>query len=327
MLQNLINHIALIVDKSGSMVHQPVVRVFDLELEHLKKRSFELHQETRISIYLFDTRVECLTFDMDIARMTSLAGYYHADGQTALLDAVLKSTEDHRKLPELYGDHAFLQYVITDGQENASRATSSQLQHVLGNLPNNWTTACLVPDIRGKHEAKKFGFSDDSIAIWDTTQHNAFEKVGQQFTRTIDQYMDMRAKGVRGTSGLFKMDSSQIRTTDLTEVNPATYTLYKVFVDGPIKDYVEEMTGNPYRVGSVYYQPTKRVTIQDYKDVMVRNTISGKVYAGDNLRSLLGLPDNTVDVDPGQHKTWDIFVQSTSLNRKLIAGTSFLVKK
>ncbi len=39
MIQNLINHIGLIVDKSGSMSGQPVVRVFDAELKALKQRS------------------------------------------------------------------------------------------------------------------------------------------------------------------------------------------------------------------------------------------------------------------------------------------------
>lgn len=56
-LQHYINHIALVVDKSGSMgpLKDAVVKVFDREIENLKKRSIELNQETRISVYLFGT--------------------------------------------------------------------------------------------------------------------------------------------------------------------------------------------------------------------------------------------------------------------------------
>ena len=99
-LQHYINHISLVVDASGSMSGQPVVKVFDKELEYLKQRSIELDQETRISIYLFSSDVKCLTFDMDVMRFKSLAEFWHPAGQTKLLDAVGLSIQDNKKLPE-----------------------------------------------------------------------------------------------------------------------------------------------------------------------------------------------------------------------------------
>lgn len=325
MLQHLINHISLVVDKSASMRGQPVENVFDKELNYLKQRSVDLNQETRISIYLFDDKIECLTFDMDVMRFNSLKGYYQVGGNTALIDAVLKSVEDHKKLPELYGDHAFLTYVITDGQENRSKQSAFVLSTILTELRDNWTTACLVPDQRGVMEAQRFGFNGGSISVWDTKATKAFESVGAQFSNTIDSYFSMRASGIRGTTGLFTLDSSKIRKTSLQEVPPTEYDIYPVHQISPIKEYVESWSKKKYVLGSSYYQPTKKVTIQDYKNVLLQDVRNGKVYEGS--RDLLGLPSNTVDVEPGSHKDWRIFVQSTSVNRKLFPGTFVLVRK
>jgi hypothetical protein len=325
--QHYINHISLVVDKSGSMQGQPVVKVFDREIEYLKRRSVELDQETRISIYLFDDTVECLTFDMDVMRFKSLEGYYRLGGSTALIDAVLRAAEDNKKLPELYGDHAFLQYVITDGQENASKRRPDALQTLLKGLPDNWTTACLVPNATGANYAERFGFNGGSISIWDTNAAGAFDKVGAQFSKTIDNYMAMRSTGVRGTKGLFTLDTKNVSKSALREVPSVYYDIYPVRQESAIKDYVESWTGEKYRVGSTYHQPVKPIKIQDYKNILLQDVRNGKVYEGDNLRQLLGLPAQTAEVNPGSHKDWRIFVQSTSSNRKLFPETFILVRK
>ena len=330
MLQHYINHISLVVDASGSMQGQPVVKVFDKELEYLKQRSIELNQETRISIYLFsDGQIECLTFDMDVMRFKSLSGFWQARGGTPLLDAVGQSVLDNQKLPELYGDHAFLQYVITDGMENQSRKYNTQsLKKLLDSLPDNWTTAILVPDQRSKFEAKKFGFGEDAIAIWDTTKSNAFEGVGTQSRSAVDQYMVNRSQGVRGTKTFFaKLDTSNLTKSALEEVDPRAYSVYKVDRETPIRPFVELVTSKEYKLGTAYYQPVKTVEIQDYKDIYVQDVRSGKLYTGQNIRQLLGLPANTAEVDPGNHKDWRVFVQSTSVNRKLFPNTHVMVKE
>lgn len=327
-LQHYINHISLVVDKSGSMSGMPVEDVFDRELNYLKQRSIDLNQETRISIYLFNDKVECLTFDMDVMRFNTLKGHYKSGGNTALIDAVLKSTEDNKKLPELYGDHAFLQYVITDGQENSSKNRKDVLAKTLQDLPDNWSTACLVPNQNGAMNAEKFGFNGGSICIWDTKATGAFEAVGKQFSKTIDSYMTMRSTGTRGTKALFTtMTAENISKKDLTEMDSACYDVLPVHKDGPIKEYVEAFTKAPYRLGSTYYQPTKPVIIQDHKNILVQDVKNGRVYEGSNLRQLLGLPAATANVNPSSHKDWRIFVQSTSVNRKLFTGTFILIRK
>lgn len=331
MIQNLINHISLIVDKSGSMRSQPVVRVFDTELRNLKQRSIELNQETRISIYLFDDKIECLAFDMDVMRFDSLEGHYRLGGQTALIDAVMQSIRDHTHLPQMYGDHAFLQYVLTDGGENNSyKNTPTDLRNALTTLPDNWTVACLVPNPQCKYEAKKFGFNEDSIAMWDTTSNRGLETAGKQFGSAMSNYMAMRATGVRSTRGLFTLDTSNIRKSDLKPIPAGQYEVFPVRATNrysQIREFVEKWTGQPYRVGSAYYEPTKPVEIQHYKSLLVMDRKNGRVYEGTHLRQLMGLPDHTVKVNPGDHKDLAVLVQSTSVNRKPVPDTVILVRK
>lgn len=211
MIQNYINHIVFVVDKSGSMSHlsKEVVKVFDSQISHLATRSKELNQETRVSVYLFDDQVECLIYDMDVMRLPSLVGYYKIGGNTALIDATLKSIEDLQKTPELYGDHAFLEYVLTDGEENRSRNRPNALLSKITELPNNWTIAVLVPDQRGVFEAKKFGFPANNIQIWSNT-NEGIKEIGETIRCATDNFMCARSTGIRSTKSLFNLDISKL---------------------------------------------------------------------------------------------------------------------
>src|SRR5262245_5192357 len=134
--QNYINHIALVLDASSSMspLRDQVVKVADNQIEHLARRSKELDQETRVTVYTFASEIECLFYDKDVLRLPSLKTHYKAYGNTRLVDASIKALEDLSKTPELYGDHAFLAYVLTDGEENYSSARPDILRRRIDEL-------------------------------------------------------------------------------------------------------------------------------------------------------------------------------------------------
>lgn len=332
MIQNYINHIALVVDRSGSMASlaKKVVQVFDNEINYLKVRSKELNQETRVSIYLFGSDVECLVFDMDVMRFDTLKGFYNIAGMTALVDATQKAVTDMRKLPELYGDHAFLVYVITDGEENASRTKS--VSSFMNYFTENWTLACLVPNQRGIHEAKKFGFPQEAISIWETSERG-LEKVGKEFRSNMETYMSNRAMGIRGTKTFF----AQLNTKDLTRENVTSAltvvasSKYDVVINSTpkaimISDLVSNKIGI-YNKGFSYYQLVKKEKIHNGKKLAIQDKKNAKVYIGDDARSLLGLAQGEVYVAPGDFGNWNIFVQSTSVNRNIIPNQQVLVFK
>lgn len=364
--ENYINHIALVLDASSSMQTRTreLVRVADAEIRHLATRSQELDQETRVTVYVFDDDVRCLIYDKDVLRLPSLEGLYRAEGNTALIAATVKALDDLAETPQRYGDHAFLAYVLTDGQENVSRWSTVfggdgrrrwdlrgaarytldelvvKLRGRLDGLAENWTVAALVPDVHSAHEAKRFGFPANNVAIWDASRAEGTQEVFSATIRTATEtFMVGRSKGVRGSKTLFAGGADQVnaqarKAAGLRVVPKSEYALYDVKVDGvQIRSFVETATNAGYRTGSAFYQlhtvlgGTKTAeVVQPQKKIVVRNRKSGRVYAGAQARQLLGLPaDAEVRVRPEDNPEYQIFVQSTSVNRKLVAGTKLLV--
>jgi hypothetical protein len=332
MIQNYINHIAFVIDESGSMSHlsKTVVDVFDNQVSYLAKRSKETGQETRVSVYLFNTSSKCIVYDMDVLRLPSLASLYRPSGGTALVDATLKVVEDLQKTPELYADHAFLVYVLTDGQENSSSDKSLRnIGSVLNSLRDNWTVAVMVPDATGVHEAKRFGFPVNNISVWDVNSSKGLEDAGEVIRKSTDSFFSARSQGVRGTKNLFKVDvnfSTKDVQQKLDVLKPSEYELLDVRKKAVIKDFIESWKLT-FQKGANYYQLTKPETIQSYKQVCIQDKINGKVYAGTNARKMLGLPGHDVKVSPGDFDKFDIFIQSTSSNRNLMPGTKLIVLK
>lgn len=327
-------HIGLMIDGSGSMARhtEAVIAVTDAQIKKLQKLSLNLNQEMRISIYNFADNVECMAFDMDVMRFQSIRGHYRPNGLTALIDAMLQGIQDHSLLPQVYGDHAFIMYAITDGMNNVGNSRAPDLKLRISALADNWTIACLVPDVDAKIAAMSYGFPAGAFQIWDPTAADGYDEAGTAFETSISNFMAARATGVRGVKdGLFTLNSASLRKSDLKEIPPSQYYIFPVRTSDPkgvpIKEFVEMWTKQDYRLGSTYYQPTKKVKIQNYKNVLVQDIRNGRVYEGIHLRQLLGLPDANVEVNPGQHKDWRIFIQSTSVNRKLFADTFAIVRK
>jgi hypothetical protein len=335
MSQNYINHIALVLDKSSSMGPHAaaVIKVADSQIEYLARRSKELDQETRVTVYTFANphSIECIFYDKDVLRMPSLKGLYRPSGNTALIDATIKALDDLSQTPELYGDHAFLTYVLTDGEENASRATPSALSKKIQGLKDNWTVACFVPDQNGKFEAKKFGFPADNIAVWDTSSAKGISEVGKTIREATDNFMNNRAAGVRGYKNLFNLDNAVAQVTtaavvsSLPKLHPGQYRMIPVKDEGPISELVEKTTKRAYRLGEAYYQLSKPEKVQADKIIALFNKKTKAVFTGPGARQLLSLPDYEVKVAPASHPDFEIFVQSTSVNRKLVPGTTLLL--
>jgi hypothetical protein len=334
-IENIINHIVLVLDASASMsgVASQLIKVADNQIEYLAHRSKELDQETRITVYTFSTsgvgyrsaKIDCLIYDKDVLRVPSIDGLYRTGGMTPLIDATVLSLDDLAMTPEKYGEHSFLVYVLTDGQENASRNRPSDLKYKIENLPDHWTLATFVPNQVSVHEAKRFGFPAQNIAIWDATTTAGVVEAGKKIRQTTESFMTGRTRGVRGSRNLFAMENPSITTIDrkMCTLSSYQYDLFDVHDKGRIDDFVMSRTGRPYQVGKAYYQLSKRETIQPQKSIAILGAKG--VYLGTEARKLLGLPPEHVRVDPNDNPEYDIFVQSTSVNRNLMPNTKLLL--
>ncbi|MDO8558886.1 MAG: hypothetical protein Q7R84_00995 [bacterium] len=110
----------------------------------------------------------------------------------------------------------------------------------------------------------------------------------------------------------------------LSAVPFGRFQILHVLSDISIRDFVEE-NGLIFKAGRGFYEFTKTELIQEKKEVVLRTKGTGDMYSGDEARRMIGLrPGERAKVKPAHLATYDVFVQSTSHNRKLIGGTRFL---
>lgn len=330
-LQNLVNHIVFVLDESSSMLHykNDVISVFDSQIKFLSRRSQELNQESRVSVYKFADKTQCIIYDMDVMRLPSLKGLYSPSGNTALIDATDLAISELRLTPTIHGDHSFLVFCFSDGCDNRSLKSPQHLSRVLSEIGDSWTVAALVPDKYAVDAAKQCGFNAGNISVWEVGSAKGVETVGTKVQAATENFFQARAVGTRGLKNLFQLNtnfSQQKVVANLDVVDASKYMVINIRKDRTvIKDAAESWTQKPYVVGSAYYQLTKKETIQANKNILVKHKKNGKVYEGDAARQIVGLPNYEVKCEPSPTHDFEIFVQSTSTNRLLYSGTELIV--
>lgn len=325
------NHVYVVFDRSGSMSHiiDSAVKIFNKQIDFLRENSLLFEQETRVSFYSFNNRVDCVISDVDVARPIKI-DEMRASGGTALIDATMQAINDAKSQPQKYGDHAFYIYIITDGEENSSQRNNlASFKPTLQSLPNNFTIAAFVPDNNSKTILSNFGIPIGNIDKWDATERG-IEEVGQKFSAITRNMYTSRARGIRSSQTIFSdlKDVNQNNVTQvLNEVQNFNIVINEDVKAVEIKDLVESKMPVFYKKGCAYYELVKNEHIQAKKEIAIQNKKNGKVYSGNNARKLLGLPDQEVKIVPGDFGEWNVYVQSTSVNRKIIPKQRVLVLK
>lgn len=260
---------------------------------------------------------------------------YNANGSsTPLFDSVGELIEMFEKVPDAKDETvSFLIMVITDGEENSSRRWSSQsLSQKMKQLQatDRWTFVFRVP--RGaKRQMMAFGIPEGNILEWDQTQQGV--EVATQATRSaFTGYFSDRAKGATKTETFYtnmnNVSASTIKAT-LTDISTEV-SLWPVMPseDGKaVREFCESRLGaNPMLKGAAFYELTKlEKKVQDYKMICVRDKKTNEIFSGAAARDILGLPHvGDVKLAPGAHGNYDVFIQSTSVNRKVPAGSTVL---
>jgi hypothetical protein len=343
-IDNILNHIVFVVDESLSMQHlrAAVIDVMDKQVKSLAAESKTMNQETRVTVYAFNHEVRNLVWDMDVLRLPSIRDHYHPNGNTALIDAAMQAITDLQLTPETYGDHSYLLFLITDGEENHSRKYGpASLSAKIAGLPDSWTVAALVPNVLAVRHAKNQGFPAGNIMVWDATSVQGVEEAGQHVNTATSNYMALRSTGTTSTKNLFALDpnavnKNTIQAAGLTPLDSSKYMLVPVVPNRNkwpddkivVSDYVRD-NGLRFQLGKCFYQFVARsVKVQGNKELMLVGKKDSKVYSGPQVRQLIGLPDHDVSIKRGSiHPDYDLFIQSTAPNRHLVPGTKVLVLK
>ena len=115
----------------------------------------------------------------------------------------------------------------------------------------------------------------------------------------------------------------------LAAVPSGRFQVMEVDGDGAIKAFVESQ-GVTFNKGRGFYQLTKAEDVQQYKEIVLQDPSTGDFYNGTDARKILGLQPQTEKGGETERlhasavSKYRVFIQSTSVNRKLIGGTKFL---
>lgn len=333
-----ITRVIIVVDRSGSMADfkDQVPKQLKNQLQVIYNQS-----EGKVDVSLLDFSYNTHFVYKSLVPLEALNRIYNFApfGGTALNDGIgqaVRYLEAFERFDQLKTDDwGYLVVILTDGGENSSHIFSGeQIEKMITEKQKtgHWTFAFMVPKGHSRHVVNNYGALRENVTEWEQNRQ-AFEAVQHMNQIGTANYMSTRSAGGKALTTYFKTDLSSFdpKKSKLLDVT-GSFKTYKVDKESDITTFYQYKTGKTYNPleGKGYYQLTKKELIQPQKHMVVRNKDTKIIYGGDVREALgMGAAQNGVNmkVDPGNHSNYDIFIQSTSPNRKLVRGSEFLVVK
>jgi|GEM_PF-511804 len=167
-------------------------------------------------------------------------------------------------------------------------------------------------------------------------------KENRQFTRTIRQNFE-RLNGTFDSikweeeeterrAGKRRKDIKKASILDgLATVPAGRFQVLEIDETSALRDFVNK-NGIKFKTGRAFYELKKTEEIQQYKELIMQDKETGEFYYGSDVRKTLGLKEQSErsgdyaieKIRPKKDDEYTIFVQSTSYNRKLPAGSKIL---
>ena len=180
------------------------------------------------------------------------------------------------------------------------------------------------------HKSGGFHISLDQFAyITDLVMAICFKQSSEAQLQGFEQEVIKEGRMNRGLNKMFstmmgRAGATTFEASDLRAVPPGRFQILDVDSDTSIKQFVQEQ-GATFKKGRGFYEFTKTETIQGYKEIILMDRKTGDMFEGKAARDMLGLPeDSSARIKPTALDKYMVFVQSTSVNRKLIGKTKFL---
>jgi len=330
-------HCAFCIDESGSVrnIIKPLVDAYNQTVTDIRSAVLDEGQEASMTALAFGDRVlkhRILYVGEQVQTVKPLSYKdLNPTGLTPLFDSVYRAIKKLEELDDGKEDTSFIISVVTDGQENQSvnpgvPATIKEMNKKMAT--DRWTFTFLVPNGSCQSFSRDFNIPLGNIQGWDTTTAVGTKQAFVVQSVAYKGYFKERTAGIRSTRSFYA------DVGDLT-VRKARSALSEItgqvmFLQAPKEYKIRELiidSGQPWIKGAAFYQLIKtEKKVQDYKLVALRVKTSGKVYCGQDAREMLGIGgvQGTVRLHPGDHGKFDVFIQSTSINRKIPAGSEVL---
>ena len=333
-------YLAFIRDHSGSMrgLGKQAAKDYNSQIASVQDAAKKYNIDTIVSVIkcgigpgVGRVEREIINSNVHVLRPINENTYEVNGNSTPLFDSVGEVIELFKAVPDYTSlDVSFLVLVITDGQDNASPKWKFKIGNEVLSLQasDRWTFVFRVP--RGyRNSLKSLGIPEGNILEWDQTEHGLFTSTTATLS-AVDTFYATRSKGGTSTrcfySNLDNVSKEKVKATLENISKEASIYLNSVKPGISIKELSVYYTGD-YVKGTVFYQLIKHESdVQEYKVFCVRDKGTKAIYSGRAARDLLGLPHSgTISLSPGNHGNYDIFIQSTSVNRKIPLNSSVLI--
>lgn len=160
---------------------------------------------------------------------------------------------------------------------------------------------------------KSFGKNLDLLVIGDKPGPDKLQKA-----------LEFGIKTISAKDFFAKIENKPELAKRLSVAPQGKYRVILVKIDVPIKTLVTEQ-GLTFKPGRGFYEFTKPETISKDKIILLMKKDTGEILEGDTAREVAGLPKSGEGkVDPASLPEYRVFIQSTSSNRVLKGGTTFL---
>lgn len=276
--------------------------------------------------------VEVVSQHVPIAQLVKLEPHrYDTPGGTPLWDSVARMIDVLEASPfASKPTTGFLLVIVTDGEEAHSRVwNATRLAERIRKLQatDKWTFTFRVPVGYKARLVNLLGIPEGNVCEWEQSTAG-MERSTVQTKSANNNYYATRTLGLNSTQTFYANLNVSAKTVEAkcVDITPqvSLWTVASAEDGAEIRPFIESrLKGSPMKKGAAFYQLTKiERNVQNYKKIVIRDKTSKALYGGDSARSLLKLPTNqNVRLNPGSHTNFDIFIQSTSVNRKLPKGT------
>jgi Mg-chelatase subunit ChlD len=338
--RKLRNVVGILLDESGSMAcdgrMSALLKWWGDQVLNIRKESYDSGQYTLLGVAKFAERIPgYVQFVHDFVpcerAKAPVASGYSPDGETPLLSAIIRMYDAAKSVADKDADKfsstAILLLVATDGEENSSNPDDvRRFREWLAGRPDNVTIGFIGPSTM-VGMMMRYGIAAGNCLTWegDAAELETSVNVGTQ--SAYASYAVARSAGKRRTSALF-VDVAD-KAADILRLQDRKAAFKQIMVDreAEIAPFVRAK-GLDYVLGKAFYQLTKTERVQPHKKVVLRHKKTGKIVAGEEVKKILGV--NTAGdlrLKPGNLGDFDLFVSSTSMNRKLVRGTRLLYAK
>lgn len=208
-----LTHVAIVLDRSGSMssIHKETVDGLNTQIAALQKAELENAGEIRVSLIQFDRDIEVV---FDGKKPSEIKEFGMNDfvprWNTAMYDGIWAAM-NLLKMQEVTDDTAYLLFVISDGEENASREITQQLlTDEIKRLQDlgNWTFNYILANVDINKIRAQFHANVNNVASYTATSAGANVSYDAMASNSL-RYMS-----TRGSTLSKSMNESSVGFTD-----------------------------------------------------------------------------------------------------------------